>query len=128
MFKTSRARSEFLQRHHSKQRQSSQFNDNKSPEDEGRREEHATEGVRVRDAGENIFTYKDEVTEGWSKLYNEEFYNLYPSRNISSMIYERCGRTVRDAWGHDQMCESLVGKPEGKKARKERKTQAYTRG
>jgi hypothetical protein len=30
---------------------------------------------------------RDEVTEGWRKLYNEELHGLYPSPNIIIYIY-----------------------------------------
>jgi hypothetical protein len=32
---------------------------------------------------------RDDVTEDWRKLYNEEFHNLYSSSNIIRMIKSR---------------------------------------
>jgi hypothetical protein len=59
---------------------------------------------------------RDEVTEGWRKLHNEELHNLYSSTSIIRMIKSR-----RMKWaGHvERMGEMrntykiLVGKPEG---------------
>jgi hypothetical protein len=61
---------------------------------------------------------RDGVTEGWRKLYNEEFHNLYSSPSIIRIIKSR-----RMRWtGHvARMGEKrnvyrlLVGKPEGKR-------------
>jgi hypothetical protein len=30
--------------------------------------------------------YRDEVTEGWTNLHNEELHNLYSSQSITEMI------------------------------------------
>jgi hypothetical protein len=61
---------------------------------------------------------RDEVTEGWRKLHNEELHNLYSSPSIIRMIKSR-----RMRWaGHvARMGEKknayriLVGNPEGKR-------------
>jgi hypothetical protein len=61
---------------------------------------------------------RDEVTEDWRKLHNEDLHNLYSSPNIIRMIKSR-----RMRWaGHvTRMGETrnaskiLVGKPEGKR-------------
>jgi hypothetical protein len=57
------------------------------------------------------------VTGDWSKLHNEELYNLYSSKSIIKMIKSR-----RMRWaGHVERMEEkrnayriLLGKPEGK--------------
>jgi hypothetical protein len=61
--------------------------------------------------------YKDEVTGGWRKLYNEELHNLYSSPNTIRMIKSR-----RMRWaGHVARMETrnaytiLVGKSNGKR-------------
>jgi hypothetical protein len=57
---------------------------------------------------------RDEVTEDWSKLHNEELHNLYSSPNIIKMIKSR---RMRWTWHVARMgrnaCRILVGKPEG---------------
>jgi hypothetical protein len=61
---------------------------------------------------------RDEGTEGWRKLHNEELHNLYSLPEIIRMMKSR-----RMGWaGHvAQMgekrnaCRILVGKPEGKR-------------
>jgi hypothetical protein len=61
---------------------------------------------------------RDEVTEGWRKLHNEELHGLYSSPSITKMIKERRMRWV----GHvAHMVEVsgayniLVGKPDGRR-------------
>jgi hypothetical protein len=56
---------------------------------------------------------RDEVTEGWRKLHNEELRNLYSSPSIIRMIKSRrtaarMGEKKRNAY------RILVGTPEGK--------------
>jgi hypothetical protein len=61
---------------------------------------------------------KEEVTEGWRKLHNEELHNLYSSPSIIRMMKSR-----RMRWtGHVARMGAkkngyriLVGKPEGKR-------------
>jgi hypothetical protein len=61
---------------------------------------------------------RDEVTGGWSKLYNEELRDLYSSPSIIRIIKSR-----RIRWaGHvarmqekRNACRLLVGMPEGKR-------------
>jgi hypothetical protein len=59
---------------------------------------------------------RDEVTESWGKLHNEELHNLYSSPNIIRMMKSR----MRWA-GHIAQMEKrnayriLVGKPEGRR-------------
>ena len=57
---------------------------------------------------------RDEVTEEWRKLYNEEFHDLYSSLNIFRAIKSR-----RMRWVLHVACMGerrvLVGKPEGKR-------------
>jgi hypothetical protein len=61
---------------------------------------------------------RDEVTEGWRKLHNEELHNLYSSQSLIRMIKSR-----RIVWaGHVARigCKKnanriIVGKPEGKR-------------
>jgi hypothetical protein len=62
---------------------------------------------------------RDEVTEGWRKLHNEEVHNLYSSLDIISMIKSRRMRCV----GHvarigkkKSTNKIVVGKPEEKKS------------
>jgi hypothetical protein len=61
---------------------------------------------------------KDEVTEGWRKLHNEELQNLYSSPIIIRIIKSR---KMRWAWHVARMREKgnqyriFVGKPKGKR-------------
>jgi hypothetical protein len=61
---------------------------------------------------------RDEVTEDWRKLHNEELHNSYSSSNIIRMIKPR---RMRWAWHVARMGEKrnayriLVGKPDGKR-------------
>jgi hypothetical protein len=61
---------------------------------------------------------RDEVTEVWRKLYNEELHNLYPSPNIIRMIKSRrmiwAGHVAR-MLAKRNAYRILVGKPEGKR-------------
>jgi hypothetical protein len=65
-----------------------------------------------------IFGPKREEDGSWRKLHNDEFHNLYSSRNIARVIKSR-----RMGWvGHVARMEEgrgvrtfLVGKPEGKR-------------
>jgi hypothetical protein len=61
---------------------------------------------------------RDEVTEGWRKLHNEELHGLYSSPSIIRVIkawrmrgagHVACMGEVRGA------CNILVGKPEGRR-------------
>jgi hypothetical protein len=61
---------------------------------------------------------RDEVTEDWRKLHNEELHNLYSSPNIIRMI-----KSSRMRWaGHVALLQKkrnayrmLTGKPDGKR-------------
>jgi hypothetical protein len=60
---------------------------------------------------------RDEVTGGWSKLHNEELYNLYSSPDIIRQVKSRrmrwAGHVTR--MGEEKkMYNLLVGKPERK--------------
>jgi hypothetical protein len=61
---------------------------------------------------------RDEVTEGWRKLHNEELHNLYSSPSIIRMIKSRrmrwAGHIVRMGEKMNAY-KILVGKPEGKR-------------
>jgi len=60
---------------------------------------------------------KDEVSEGWRRLHNEEFYNLHSSLNIIGVIKPRRMRWVGHAVRMGELrniYNILVGKPEGK--------------
>jgi hypothetical protein len=63
---------------------------------------------------------RNEVTEGWRKLHNEELHNLYrsPSTSIIRMIKPRRMRWeghVTQIGKNRNACRTLVGKPEGKR-------------
>jgi hypothetical protein len=57
------------------------------------------------------------MTEGWRKLNNEEFHNLYSSPNIVRVIKSRrirwSGHIAR--MGEMRNAYNLVGKPDGKR-------------
>jgi hypothetical protein len=61
---------------------------------------------------------KDEVTEGWRKLHNEERYYLHSSPSISRILKSRrmkwAGHVARKG-GKGNTYRILVGKPEGKR-------------
>ena len=61
---------------------------------------------------------RDEVTEEWRKLHNEEVNDLYCSTSIVRMIKSRkirwAGHVVR-MWERRVVYRVLVGKPEGKR-------------
>jgi hypothetical protein len=89
------------------------------------REEHRL-GVFENRVLRRIFGLKrDEVTEDWRKLHNEELHDLYSSPRILRMIKSRRLRWV----GHvARMGEKrnayrlLVGKPEGRRPTRPTKT------
>jgi hypothetical protein len=62
---------------------------------------------------------RDEVTEGWRKLHNEELHNLYSSPSRIRMMKSRmmgwAGYVARIEIKRNA-CRILVGKPEGKKS------------
>jgi hypothetical protein len=61
---------------------------------------------------------RDEVTDEWRTLHNEELYNLYSSPNIVRVIKSRrmrwTGHVARIGEGR-VVYRVLVGKPEGKR-------------
>jgi hypothetical protein len=61
---------------------------------------------------------RDEVTEDWRELYNEELHNLYSSPDIIRQIKSRQMRWaghVKRMREDRKVYEVLVGKPEGKR-------------
>jgi hypothetical protein len=59
---------------------------------------------------------RDEVTEDWRKLHNEEFHNLYSSPNIIKMIKLWKTRWACSTNGKKKNAyRILMGKPEGKR-------------
>jgi transcription termination factor 2 len=62
---------------------------------------------------------RDEVTEGWRKLHNEELRDLYSSPSIIRIIKSRrmrwAGHVARMEEEKRNACRLLVGKPEGKR-------------
>jgi hypothetical protein len=61
---------------------------------------------------------RDEVTEEWRKLHNEELHNLYSSPDIIRQVRSRrmrwAGHVAR--MGEERnVCKVLVGKPEGRR-------------
>jgi hypothetical protein len=64
---------------------------------------------------------RDEVTEKWRKLHNEELHDLYSSPSIITCRITKSRRMVRWAGHVARMVEKinayrlLVGKPEGKR-------------
>jgi hypothetical protein len=60
---------------------------------------------------------RDEVTEGWRKLHNEELHNLYSSPSIIRMIKSKRMRWTGNVEGVGEKRNTyrvLVGKSEGK--------------
>jgi hypothetical protein len=53
------------------------------------REEHKVRVFENRVLRRIFGSKRDEVTEGWRKLHNEELHNLYTSPNIMRMIKSR---------------------------------------
>ena len=60
---------------------------------------------------------RDDVTEEWRKLHNEELNNLYSSPNIVRMLKSRrmrwAGHVARMGEGR-VVCRVLLGKPDGR--------------
>jgi hypothetical protein len=65
-----------------------------------------------------IGSKRNEVTEGWRKLYNEELHNFYSSPSITRMIKSKrmrlAGHVARMGQKRN-VYRILVGKPEGKR-------------
>jgi hypothetical protein len=62
---------------------------------------------------------RDEVTEDWRKLRNEELHNVYSSPNIIRMIMSRrmrCAGRVSRMGKKRNAHRILVGKPEAKRS------------
>jgi hypothetical protein len=63
-------------------------------------------------------TRRDEVTEDWRKLHNEELHNLYSSQNIIRMNKSRRMRWAGHVARMGEMRTAyriLMGKPEGRR-------------
>jgi hypothetical protein len=59
------------------------------------REEHRLRVFENRVLRRIFGSKRDEVTEGWRKLHNEELHNLYPSKSIIRMNKSRRMRWAR---------------------------------
>jgi hypothetical protein len=82
------------------------------------REEHRLRVFENRVLRRILGPKRDEVTEEWRKLYNEELNDLYPSQNIFWVIKSRrmrwAGKVVRRGEGRG-VYRVWVGKSEGKR-------------
>jgi hypothetical protein len=82
------------------------------------KEEHRLRMFENRVLRRIFWPKRDEVTGEWSKLYNEELYNLYSSPDIIRQIKSRQMRWAGHAervGEETKLCKVLVGKPEGKR-------------
>jgi hypothetical protein len=77
------------------------------------REEHRLRVFENRVLRRIFGPKRDEVTEGWRKLHNEELHNLYSSPSIIRMIKSRRMRLAGHG-GERNAHMILVRKPEGK--------------
>jgi hypothetical protein len=68
--------------------------------------------------GDVLMAHRDEVTQEWRKLHNEELHDLYSSPNIVQVIKSRrmrwAGHVARMGEGRG-VYPVLVGQPEGKR-------------
>jgi hypothetical protein len=74
-----------------------------------------TEGASEQGAEENIGPKRDEVIEGWRKLRNKEFHNLYSSPSIIRMEEakdDEMGRVCSTNGAKWNAYRIFVGKPE----------------
>jgi hypothetical protein len=82
------------------------------------REEHLLRVFEKRALRRIFGPKRDEVTRGWTKLHNEELYNLYSLPNIIRMIKSRrimwAGYVARMGGVNRNAYRILVGKSEGK--------------
>jgi hypothetical protein len=64
---------------------------------------------------------RDEVTEEWRKLHNEELHNLYSSPDNIGQVKSRRMRWAGHVacMGETKVCGFFVGKPEGKRPLKD---------
>jgi hypothetical protein len=79
------------------------------------REEHILRVFEKRVLRRIFGPKRDEVTEDWRKLNNEELHNFYSSSNIITTIKSRrmrWGGHVARMWETRNACRILVGKPE----------------
>jgi hypothetical protein len=77
-------------------------------------EEHRLRVFEYRVLRRIFGTKRDEVTEEWRKLHNEELYNLYSSPDIIRQVKSRRMSLAR--MGEERkLYKVLVGKPEGKR-------------
>jgi hypothetical protein len=53
---------------------------------------------------------RDEVTEDWRRLHNEELHNFYSSPNIIRMIKSRRMRWACSTNGEDEECMYYIGR------------------
>jgi hypothetical protein len=81
------------------------------------RENNGTETERKDNMLRKEFGRKrEEVIEGWRKLYDEKIHNLYSSPNIIRVIKSmRMSEACDMQWEMRNMYTILIGKPEAKK-------------
>jgi hypothetical protein len=77
------------------------------------REEHRLRAFEKRVLWRIFGPKRDEVTEGWRKLHNEEPHNLYFSPRTIRVIKSRRACSMNGE--KRNICRILVGKPEGKR-------------
>jgi hypothetical protein len=67
----------------------------------------------------NIFgPWRDEVTEGWRKLHNEELHNVFSPPSVITMVKSRSIKlegNISRTRGGKKACRLLVGKPKGRR-------------
>jgi len=82
--------------------------------------ERSTQAEEVQDGMSKklLGPKRDEVTGKWTRLYNEELYDLWSSPNIGRCIKSRrmrwAGHVIRMGDRRDA-CRILMGRPDGKR-------------